>query len=41
MEDKKIDLAVIVKACEYLNAVCVDSFDDLDAELKAAKEKMN
>lgn len=27
------------KACGYLNAVSVDDFDDLDTELKAAKER--
>ena len=34
-----IDLVAIAKACGYPNAVCVDNFDDLDAELKAAKER--
>lgn len=33
------DLIYIAKACGYPNAVCVDSFDDLDKELKAAKGK--
>ena len=32
-----IDLVAIAKACGYPNAVCVDSFDDLDKELEAAK----
>ncbi len=32
-----IDLVAIAKACGYPNAVCVDSFDDLDRELEAAK----
>lgn len=34
-----IDLVAIAKACGYPNAVCVDSFDALDTELKAAKER--
>lgn len=34
-----IDLAAIAKACNYPNAVCVDNFDDLDKELKAAKSR--
>jgi phosphonopyruvate decarboxylase len=34
-----IDLVAIAKACGYPNAVCVDNFDDLDKELKAAKER--
>lgn len=29
----------IAKACAYPNAVSVDSFDALDAELKAAKDR--
>lgn len=33
----KIDLVAIAKACGYPNAVCVDSFDDLDRELEVAK----
>lgn len=33
----KIDLVAIAKACGYPNAVCVDNFEALDAELKAAK----
>jgi len=32
-----IDLVAIAKACGYPNAVCVDSFETLDKELKAAK----
>lgn len=35
----KIDLVAIAKACGYPNAVCVDTFDSLDKELKCAKEK--
>ena len=34
-----IDLVAIAKACGYPNAVCVDSFEDLDKELEAAKGK--
>lgn len=34
-----IDLVAIAKACGYSNAVCVDSFEDLDRELEAAKER--
>lgn len=34
-----IDLVAIAKACSYPNAVCVDSFEDLDRELEAAKER--
>ncbi len=34
-----IDLVGIARACGYPNAVCVDSFDDLDKELEAAKER--
>lgn len=33
----KIDLVAIAKACGYPNAVSVDTFDALDAELEAAK----
>ena len=33
----QIDLVTIAKACGYLNAVCVDTFEDLDRELEAAK----
>lgn len=32
-----IDIVAIAKACGYPNAVCVDSFKDLDKELEAAK----
>ena len=35
----RIDLTAIAKACGYPNAVCVDSFEALDRELKAAKER--
>lgn len=35
----KIDVVTIAKACGYKNAVCVDSFEKLDKELKAAKER--
>ena len=35
----KIDLVAIAKACGYPNAVCVDNFDDLDKELKLAKDR--
>ncbi len=35
----KIDLVAIAKACGYPNAVSVDSFEKLDSELKAAKER--
>lgn len=34
-----IDVVAIAKACGYPNAVCVNNFDDLDRELKAAKGK--
>lgn len=34
-----IDLVAIAKACGYPNAVCVDTFEALDAELKAAKAR--
>lgn len=34
-----IDLVAIAKACGYPYAVCVDSFETLDAELVAAKER--
>ena len=33
----QIDLVAIAKACGYPNAVCVDTFEDLDMELEAAK----
>ena len=35
----RMDLTAIAKACGYPNAVCVDSFEALDRELKAAKER--
>ena len=35
----KIDIVSIAKACGYPNAVSVDSFEKLDNELKAAKER--
>ena len=35
----QIDVVGIAKACGYPNAVSVDSFERLDAELKAAKER--
>ena len=35
----KIDLVAIAKACRYSNAVCVESFDALDNELKLAKKR--
>lgn len=34
-----IDLVGVAKACGYPNAVCVDSFEALDAELQAAKSR--
>lgn len=34
-----IDLVGVAKACGYPYAVCVDSFEDLDRELEAAKER--
>ncbi len=34
-----IDLVGVAKACGYPYAVCVDSFDNLDKELEAAKER--
>ena len=34
-----IDLVAIAKACGYPNAVCVDSFMDLDMELEEAKNR--
>ena len=36
---KEIDLVAIAKACGYPNAVSIDTFKDLDRELKAAKER--
>lgn len=35
----KIDLVAIAKACGYPNAICVDTFDDLDKALEAAKAR--
>lgn len=35
----KIDFVGIAKACGYPNAICVDTFEALDRELKAAKER--
>ncbi|MBQ7504309.1 MAG: phosphonopyruvate decarboxylase [Ruminococcus sp.] len=35
----KADVVAIAKACGYPNAVSVDSFDALDRELKAARER--
>ena len=35
----KINLVSIAKSCGYSNAVCVDSFETLDQELKAAKTR--
>lgn len=35
----QIDLVAIAKACGYPYAVCVDSFEKLDAELEAAKRR--
>ncbi len=34
-----IDLVAIAKACGYPNAVCVDTFEELDRELEIAKNK--
>ena len=34
-----IDLVGVAKSCGYPNAVCVDSFEALDTELEAAKNK--
>lgn len=34
-----IDLVGVAKACGYPYAICVDSFEDLDRELEAAKER--
>lgn len=36
---EKIDLTAIAKACGYKYAVCADSFETLDAELEAAKNR--
>ena len=35
----KIDLIAVAKACGYPNAVSVDSFEALDAELEASKAR--
>jgi len=35
----QIDLVAIAKACGYPNAICIDTFEALDAELVAAKER--
>ena len=35
----KIDLVAVARGCGYKNAVCVDNFDDLDKELKLAKQR--
>ena len=35
----QINLVAVAKACGYPNAVCVDSFDDLDRELETAKTR--
>lgn len=35
----KIDFVGIAKACGYPNAVCVDTFEDLDRELMEAKKR--
>lgn len=35
----QIDLVAVAKACGYPNAVCVDTFENLDRELVEAKEK--
>ncbi|MDY5917707.1 MAG: hypothetical protein SPJ55_04790 [Treponema sp.] len=35
----KIDVVAVAKACGYPNAVCVDSFEMLDEELDAAKDR--
>jgi len=35
----KVNVVEIAKACGYPNAVSVDNFDDLDKELKAAKDR--
>ncbi len=34
-----MDIVAVAKACGYPNAVCVDTFDDLDKALEAAKNK--
>ena len=35
----KINFVTIAKACGYPNAVCVDNFEDLDKELKLARNR--
>ncbi len=35
----KIDIVAIAKACGYPNAVCVDTFTKLDAEMEAARAR--
>ena len=35
----QIDLTAVAAACGYPNVICVDNFDDLDKELKAAKHR--
>ncbi len=35
----QIDLVAIATACGYPNAICVDSFDELDKQLALAKER--
>ena len=35
----KVNIIEIAKACGYPNVVCVDSFDSLDKELVAAKNR--
>jgi phosphonopyruvate decarboxylase len=34
-----IDLVAVAKGCGYPNAVCVDTFEALDRELEAAKQR--
>ena len=34
-----IDFASVAKACGYKSAVCVDTLDELDAELATAKSR--
>ena len=34
-----VDIVKIALACGYLNAVCVDSFDELDEALESAKSR--
>ena len=36
---ENIDLVAIAKGCGYSNAVCVESFDELDKELECAKNR--